>query len=95
MMSGTSLTRPLTRDSAVEADAAISPDLTRIAWVAAPGARLTSFQLVVADADGEHARVLTADSVPVGRPVASTGADRNEAIRSSNAWSAKRSAGTR
>jgi TolB protein len=68
MMNGGQLTRPITRDSAVEADVAFSPDLTRIAYIAAPGPRSALFQLWVANPDGSEARALTADSVPVGRP---------------------------
>jgi len=68
MMSGSSVGIQLTRDSAVEAQAALSPDLTRIAWAAAPGPRSTNFQLFVADADGGGARQLTTDSVPVSAP---------------------------
>lgn len=66
MMSGTSVGMQLTRDSALEAQAALSPDLTRIAFTAAPSPRSSNFQLFVANADGSGVRQLTTDSLPAG-----------------------------
>lgn len=67
MMSGTTAV-PVTGDSALESQAAWSPDLTRIAYVAAPGPRSNDFQLYVANADGSEARRITRDSAAVGSP---------------------------
>jgi TolB protein len=68
MMRGTGLTLQITRDSALEIQAAHSPDLTRLVYAASPSPRSSNFQLVVADADGGGARPLTADTVPAGSP---------------------------
>jgi hypothetical protein len=58
----------ITADSAVKQDPAWSPDLTRIAYVAAPISRPTGPDLYVANADGSEARRLTNDSATVGSP---------------------------
>jgi hypothetical protein len=59
----------LTSDSMVEVDnVAWSPDLTRLAWVASPGPRGTTFELYVANADGSEPRRLTADSAEARSP---------------------------
>lgn len=60
---------PVTSDAVVELEPAWSPDLTRIAYVAAPPERPASLDLYVADADGAEPRRLTADSATVGAPV--------------------------
>lgn len=67
MMSDTTAV-PVTGDSALESQAAWSPDLTRIAYVAAPGPRSGDFQLYVANADGSEARRITRDSAVLGSP---------------------------
>lgn len=59
----------LTADSTVELEPAFSPDLTRIAYVAASAERPTSLELFVANADGSAPRRLTYDSATVGSPV--------------------------
>ena len=59
----------LTADSTVELEPAFSPDLTRIAYVAAPAERPTNLELYVANADGSAPRRLTNDSATVGSPV--------------------------
>ena len=59
--------RALTADSALELQAAWSPDWTRIAYVATPpGPEL--FDLYVANADGSEVHRLTHDSVPAHSP---------------------------
>jgi hypothetical protein len=60
---------PITQSTAVEMEPAWAPDLTRIAYVAAPPDRPASLDLYVADADGADPRRLTADSATVGAPV--------------------------
>ncbi|HMA46414.1 MAG TPA: hypothetical protein VKP11_04325, partial [Frankiaceae bacterium] len=60
---------PITQSPAVEMEPAWAPDLTRIAYVAAPPDRPTSLDLYVADADGADPRRLTTDSATVGAPV--------------------------
>jgi len=59
----------LTSDSIVELGPTFSPDLTRIAYVAAPPGRPTNLELFVANADGSEPRCLTNDSAMVGFPV--------------------------
>jgi Tol biopolymer transport system component len=59
---------PVTADAPVEQDPAWSPDLTRIAYVAAPTGRATSLDLYVASADGSEVRRLTNDSAIVSAP---------------------------
>jgi hypothetical protein len=59
----------LTSDSIVEKEPTFSPDLTRIAYVAAPPGRPTDLELYVANADGSEPRRLTNDSATVGSPV--------------------------
>jgi hypothetical protein len=59
---------PVTADVSVELDPAWSPDLTRIAYVAAPTDRPTSLDLFVANSDGSESRRLTSDSATVGSP---------------------------
>jgi len=59
----------LTSDSIVELEPAFSPDLTRVAYVAAPPGRPTNLELYVANADGSESRRLTNDSATVGSPV--------------------------
>jgi Tol biopolymer transport system component len=59
----------LTSDSIVELEPTFSPDLTRIAYVAAPPERPTNLELYVANADGSEPRRLTNDSATVGSPV--------------------------
>jgi hypothetical protein len=60
---------PVTADAAVELEPALSPDLTRIAYVSTPPDRATSIDLFVANADGSESRRLTNDSATVGSPV--------------------------
>ena len=68
MMSNGTAT-PVTQDSVLESQVAWSPDLTRIAYVAAPSVRSADFQLYVADADGTHVIRLTSnDSVAIASP---------------------------
>lgn len=67
MMSGSTAVA-VTQDTALESQVAWSPDLTRIAYVAAPGPRSTDFQLYVADADGSHPVRIATDSASVGSP---------------------------
>jgi Tol biopolymer transport system component len=59
----------LTSDSIAELEPTFSPDLTRIAYVAAPPERPTNLELYVANADGSEPRRLTSDSATVGSPV--------------------------
>ena len=59
--------RALTQDSAVETQAAWSPDWTRVAYVAAP-VRSEQFQLYVANADGSEVQAPVHDTVPVHSP---------------------------
>jgi hypothetical protein len=59
----------LTSDSIMELEPTISPDLTRIAYVAAPPERPTNQELYVANADGSEPRQLTHDSATVTAPV--------------------------
>ncbi len=58
----------LAQSTAVGMEPAWAPDLTRIAYVAAPPDRPASLDLYVADADGGGPRRLTADSATVGAP---------------------------
>ncbi len=68
MMSGGTAT-PITADTLVESQVAWSPDLTRIAFVAAPSVRSTDFQLYVANADGTSpVRITSNDSVVIASP---------------------------
>lgn len=68
MISGGTAT-PVTADSLVESQVAWSPDLTRIAFVAAPSVRSTDFQLYVANADGTSpVRLTNNDSVVIASP---------------------------
>ena len=60
--------QPLAQSTAVGLEPAWSPDLTRIAYVAAPTDRPASMDLFVADADGGAPRRLTNDSATVGAP---------------------------
>lgn len=60
---------PITNDATVELEPAFAPDLTRVAYVAAPAERPTSLELHVANADGSAPRRLTNDSATVGSPV--------------------------
>jgi len=58
----------LTSDSAVEGQAAWSPDLARIAYVSVVGTAGTRSALYVASLDGSHVRRLTDDSGQVQHP---------------------------
>ena len=68
MMTGGTAT-PITADTLVESQVAWSPDLTRIAFVAAPSVRSTDFQLYVANADGTSpVRLTNSDSAVIASP---------------------------
>lgn len=69
-------TLALTRDSSIETHAAWSPDLTRIAFTAAPASRPRNTDLYLADADGSGATRLTSDSATVASPAFHPAGDR-------------------
>lgn len=68
VMSGGAIAAQLTHDSLIEASPAWSPDLTRIAYLAASPTRPGGFGLYVANADGSDARRITPDSAAAGSP---------------------------
>jgi hypothetical protein len=59
---------PLTRDTLVETEAAWSPDLSRIVYVARPGNRARTSDVYLMDADGGASRRLTNDTAVVASP---------------------------
>jgi uncharacterized protein YjdB len=67
---GTTIGAAVTQDTLLEADnVAWSPDLTRLAWVAAPNSRAAVYELWTANADGSEARRLTTDSAEAHYPM--------------------------